>query len=174
MLRDSSVKGQSTEYILVIGAILISIAFVVGMGIFMVNSYVFNPQAKAIVIAQTTTAAANSLSMVEKGEFVMVLNKPVGIETYRNEDGTYIFKIKYTGVFDSDSIQDIEPIDKDIIDLKTEGEIFQGGEYETPFLCTVNEIKADDVNMIYVSKSPGENFVRVSNFRSKAEGEVSI
>ncbi len=169
-------KGQSPDLIRVIGALLLGIAFLVGLSFLMYNSFALNPEAQAIVIAQTATSAANSLSMAEKGEFIITLQKPTDIEIYRNDEGIYIFRIFYEGPFESifrtGESRDVEPIGLDKINMD-EGK-FEGGSYETPFLCRVNEIKAADVNVIYISKLPGEDFVRVSNFRVKTVGGVSI
>lgn len=174
-------KGLGSEMTLPIGAILISLAFLVGMATFLVNSYVFNPQAKAIVTAQTVTSAANSLSMTEKGEFIITLQEPVGMKIYRNDENVYMFQIFYEGIFGGmlagdEELRIIEiydaDIDKSIFD--SDKGIFEGGSYETPFLCRVNEIEATGVNMIYISKVPGEDFVRVSSFKSETVGGVSI
>jgi hypothetical protein len=175
-MQSMRFKGQASDTIRVIGYILLGIAFLVGLSFLMYNSFAVNPQAKAIVIAQTATSAANSLSMAEKGEFIITLEKPADIEIYRNTDGIYMFKIFYEGPFESilssGESRNIEPVGLDKINMDESA--FEGGSYETPFLCSVNEIKAAGVNMIYVSKLPGEDFVRVSNFRSDTVGGVSI
>ena len=65
-----------------------------------------------------------------------------------------MFKIFYEGPFESilssGESRNIEPVGLDKIN--TDESAFEGGSYETPFLCRVNEIKAAGVNMIYVSK----------------------
>jgi len=181
MRKDVKLKGSGMEFTLLTGSILISIVFLVGFSTFLVNSYVFNPQAKAIVTAQTVTAAANSLSMAEKGEFIIVLKDPVGIRTYRNDDNVYMFEIFYEGVFGgilgsnvTDITIDIEKIDPDRNIFDASKGIFKGGSHKTPFLCRVNEIEVPNTNTIYISKLPGEDFVRVSNFRGSTVGGVSI
>jgi hypothetical protein len=182
MRQDIRLKGSGMQFTLLTGAILISMFFLTGFASFMVNTYVFNPQAKAIVTAQTVTAAANSLSLAEKGEFIIILKDPVGIRTYRDEDNIYTFEIFYEGVFGGilgsnvteDITIDIESIDPDRNIFDASKGIFNGGSHKTPFLCRVNEISVPNTNTIYISKLPGENFVRISNFRSKATGGVSI
>jgi len=155
-----------TDTILLIGAILLGIMALVGITNAITDTYESSPDAQAIVAVQTITSAANSLSMVEKGEFNMIFRNPVRITVKKDKDGVSVLKIIYK------SFININSTGFDLIDdvLVQDYGPLTNGEYEMAFLCDVKETDISDVNALYISKIPEENFVRIQDLRAKVTG----
>jgi len=129
------------DSILIAGVILTAVAGLLFVYLYLSNTYILSDKAQAITFAQTVTSAANSLSVVEEGSFYKSLDRNFTV-TIEQDDGESVLRVVYG---------------KGAKDF-----------YETRFLCKVGSGGPKVIDILIVSKKPGE-YVQINDFSGGIE-----